>query len=629
MKKSKNRIRIITKAAIPHIAAIVVFIVIILIFMFSGFVTYDYEFFSSKYKIDPEDIESGKAEKAIELPDSIKKHESRQEESDESRQEEKHGHEEQIIETYEYLVTDGIELLRNPSFDVNIVNWHLYKSENASAKIERTSEEFDSFPGALKLEISGQGKKSSDIQLSTKIPKIKKDSKYKLLFRAKSANKIKIKKIELMNSSGPWDKFYSNKTHINFQIDDKWQEYAVIFTSKYNVDNALLNFYFGNIPQTTIFLDSLSFEQLLSEGLQQTPTLVPDIDLSPEDMQDEEAKSEEDNLLEVGNFTKNFLVAYNYHDLLISTKGYSWKGAHGRDFLDLYNYFYGLDMPRSVFSYRMFFLRNYMIRINHIDNTILCEKLDQLSVTGLKSTNMFQKDDKTFQVSFKIVCKEAQLSNKESYTDIAKTEDGWKIKPFSIFKEPASQACRSKHKDECLYIHAYKLEDTSYCENIDNIRTKNACENLAKSKYREIIEDTFNIRGKIYQDFINGLQVYWNHEDYDILYEDYFTKDIQEMLTKNEFIELMNVIGKYFHIDVILKSDNSNMQRRILLLDISPVKTNSWEAFIVNDPDSKSWKIDAQTLLYYEDPSNYCNIIVKDNNNKDACYKAMREVSKN
>lgn len=164
-----------------------------------------------------------------------------------------------------------LELLINPSFDLNASGWQFYvATTKAQATGARDTTNYESAPASYKVNCVNKGTDKSHIQLFTSGLNIEKDKIYVLQFVAKASTAFDIPSIELMKKTSPWTGYASPASNIS--ISTEWQVFSYTFKSNTTDIDGRITFFLGNsLPNgAQLYLDSMSFKEY--------PSVMPEIE---------------------------------------------------------------------------------------------------------------------------------------------------------------------------------------------------------------------------------------------------------------------------------------------------------------------------------------------------------------
>jgi hypothetical protein len=171
----------------------------------------------------------------------------------------------------EDYVTDGVELLSNPSFNTNTSGWSLYvDTAGAQASIVRDTSSYDSIPASLKITVTKSGTTGgSQIQLYASGIQLINNKCYVLRFKMKATNPFNMEKIILFKDGAPYTEYYSLKSPTNFAITTEWQSFTVLYRANTTASDARINFSLGKVvpANTSVYIDSVSFQQFKNDSL--------------------------------------------------------------------------------------------------------------------------------------------------------------------------------------------------------------------------------------------------------------------------------------------------------------------------------------------------------------------------
>jgi TolB-like protein len=161
----------------------------------------------------------------------------------------------------------GPELLPNPSFDRGRANWEFWvnaPAAGATFSVTLRSSEFDSAPAGAKVSCSKPGRIFADVQLWTGPSVIRKNSWYRLSFRAKATVGFQIQHVKFLAQRGAPDYFSAilNDAPI---ITTTWETHAVYFCASTDASDVRTNFDWGDtLPAgATFYIDSLSLKECI------------------------------------------------------------------------------------------------------------------------------------------------------------------------------------------------------------------------------------------------------------------------------------------------------------------------------------------------------------------------------
>ena len=163
----------------------------------------------------------------------------------------------------------GLQLLSNPSFDTDTVGWVLYNDTGTIVEGYRDIIRYDSAPASYGINCTTKGVDSTDISLRTTNINLIEGCLYNFSFRAKSTQAFNVSSIDIINSTAPYNRFYSHSTNRTPTIRTIWTIYSVLFRVSATTSTTWLIFSFGDVlPEGSTFnIDTLSFKMLQNDTL--------------------------------------------------------------------------------------------------------------------------------------------------------------------------------------------------------------------------------------------------------------------------------------------------------------------------------------------------------------------------
>lgn len=169
------------------------------------------------------------------------------------------------VDSFSLKEANEIELITNPSFDIDSFGWNYYKNAShgaqASASVDTTT--FDTAPAAYKLTVTNSGTAETDVYVYSNDLPIEADKWYKLSFRAKANQTFTIPNIKLVKTTDISTSYEAVVENGSPSISTDWQTYEVYFlTTNTMAADARINFNLGKtVPAgCVLYLDTLSFK---------------------------------------------------------------------------------------------------------------------------------------------------------------------------------------------------------------------------------------------------------------------------------------------------------------------------------------------------------------------------------
>lgn len=162
----------------------------------------------------------------------------------------------------------GSELLPNPEFSDELLDWGLWNnpSSGASSTFSRTTTEGEYYtpPGGGKFVCINNGDMYSDIQLLIARWPIAELKWYRFAFKAKATQSFTLPEgmISFQQENSPWAS-YTTTSSPPLSITATWASYEIYYKANTTADDCRITFFLGNlIPDgAMLFIDSLSLRE--------------------------------------------------------------------------------------------------------------------------------------------------------------------------------------------------------------------------------------------------------------------------------------------------------------------------------------------------------------------------------
>ena len=168
----------------------------------------------------------------------------------------------------------NLELLPNPSFDIDGSTWNLFTGDaSASFALGTNAGEFDTGPAGGKVQVGNSGTQLWQVQLSTGTWNIVAGKAYKFTFKAKASTPFTIPSgyVKLMMLDSPWSD-YSLIPNNSLDFTTNWQTYTIQYVASATASDARITFHIGGLlpAGASFYVDTLSLKEELA-----VPELLP------------------------------------------------------------------------------------------------------------------------------------------------------------------------------------------------------------------------------------------------------------------------------------------------------------------------------------------------------------------